>query len=71
MIPIAGVIPHYLFCVELTHWGREKMVVTFLTTFSYASECLLPRVWLTYSSIGLDIGLAPVRQQDSIWTDDR
>ena len=68
---------------SLTHWGRDKMAAISQTTFSNAFSSmkmiefrlkfqwsLFPRVQLTYSSIGSDIGLAPSRRQAIIWTND-
>ena len=65
---------------SLTHWGRDKMVAHFLTTFSNAFSwmkifrdfteiCSQGSSWL-YSSIGLDNGLAPTRRQAIIWNND-
>ena len=69
--------------LPLTHWGQDKMATIFRTTFSNAFLWmkiykfwlrfhwnLLPRVQLTNSSIGSDNGLALVRRQVFIWTND-
>ena len=68
---------------HLTHWGRDKMADIFQTTFSNAFSwmtmlefrlrfdwSLFPRVHYQYSSIGSDNGLAPIRRQAIIWTND-
>ena len=65
----------------LTHWGRDKMAVIFLTTFSNGFSLmkkyefrlkfhwtLFLWVQLTISSTGSDNRLAPTRRQAIIWT---
>ena len=67
----------------LTHWGQDKMATIYQTTFSDAFSwmkmykfwlrfhlSLVPRIQLTIFHIGSDNGLAPVRQQAIIWTND-
>ena len=67
----------------LTHWGRDKMAAVSQTTFSNAFSwlkilefrlrfhwSLFLRVQLTIIRIGSDNGLAPVRRQAIMWTND-
>ena len=69
--------------VRLTHWCRDKMAAIFQTTFSIAFSwmkmyefwlrfhcSLFPRVKLAIFHICSDNGLAPVRRQAIIWTND-
>ena len=68
--------------VNLTHWGRDKMVDfpnDFSKTFSWMKMCkfrlrfhwsLFPMVQLTIFQPGSDNGLAPARRQAIIWTND-
>ena len=68
---------------SLTHWGQDKLVTIFQTTFSNAFSWMkmykfrLRSHWSLLqgsnsqcSSIGSDTGLAPSRQQAIIWTND-
>ena len=69
--------------IYLTHWGRDKMAAISQTTLSNAFswmkmlEFRLQFHWIMflgsnwqYSRIGSDNGLAPIRRQAIIWTND-
>ena len=69
--------------ISLTHWGRDKMAAVSQTTPSNAFSRmkmlefrlrfhggLFLRVQLTIFQRGSDNGLAPVRRQATIWTND-
>ena len=46
-------------CSQLTHWGRDKMAAIFQATYIQM-----------HFLVSLDSGLAPIRRQAIIWTND-